>query len=94
LNDNLGDCFKESAKKTLYYFTPVLILTSEYYIFGFISSSLTERAVVSLLFNFTLANITLHLMLVNMAKVPFKILQFSYIYPLVPVIATYLGASI
>lgn len=93
LHENLGDCLKESAKKSLYLFSPVIVLTFEYYFFGLTASSTLERGVVCLLFNFTLANITLHLMLVNMAKVQFKPIQFAYIYPLAPIIANLLGAD-
>ena len=93
MHENLGDCLKESFKKTLYFFSPVLVLTAEYYFFGYTVSSTLERGVVCLLFNFTLANITLHLMLVNMAKVQFKPIQFAYIYPMIPISACLLGAD-
>jgi len=33
------------------------------------------------------------MMLVNMAKVPFRVLQFAYIYPVIPIVANLLGAE-
>lgn len=93
LNDNLGDCFKESITKTLYYFTPCLVIIAQYFLFGVMESSTLERSVVILLFNFTIANITLHLMLTNMTKKPFTLLQPAYIYTLLPVIFHFSGAE-
>ena len=56
---------------------------------SFTASYEKERAVILLLINFTLANVTLNLMLSNMAKKPFSLLQVSYLYPLLPVLATF-----
>ena len=93
LNDNLGDCFKESITQTFYYFTPCLVIIAQYFLFGVMESSTLERSVVILLFNFTIANITLHLMLTNMTKKPFTLIQPAYIYPLLPVIFYFSGAG-
>ncbi len=71
LNENLGDCLKESITQTLYYFTPCLIIIAQYFLYGIMESSILERSIVILLFNFTIANIILHLMLTNMTKKPF-----------------------
>lgn len=56
---------------------------------SFTASYEKERAVILLLINFTLANVTLNLMLSNMAKKPFSLLQASYLYPLLPVLANF-----
>lgn len=54
---------------------------------SFTSSYLNERAVLLLLLNFTIANIILALMLTNMTKRRFSLLQIHYLYLLVPLIA-------
>lgn len=46
-----------------------------------------------MLLNFSLANITFHLMLTNMAKKPFNLLQVAYAYPLIPLVSEWLGLS-
>ena len=61
---------------------------------SFTVSYQTERALVFVLLNLCQANITLHLMLTNMSKKPFKsMLQPAYLYPLVPVLASWVFGS-
>jgi hypothetical protein len=93
LYDNLGDCIKESSKKSLQLFTPVLVLIFEAYLLSYTVSYRLERAVLVLLINFCLANVTLHLMLTNMTKKPYKLVQLAYVYPLVILVAHWAGAA-
>ena len=74
LNENLGACFKESVSESIYYFTPCMIVVFEGYLMSYTVSYELERAVILLLINFTLANVTLNLMLSNMAKKPFSLM--------------------
>jgi hypothetical protein len=71
LYDNLGDCVNTSASRTFFYFFPVLVIIFEGYLMSLTASYQFERAVIVLLINFTLANVTLSLMLANMAKKEF-----------------------
>ena len=73
LKDNLGDCFKENVSKSLYMFLPAVFHIVMAVWISYTVSYQEQRAVVFLLLNFSLANSTLDLMLVNMAKKKFRL---------------------
>ena len=89
--DNLGDCIKESHKKSFVLFAPCLAVLAEGYLLSYTDLYLNGRGILFMLLNFSLAHITFHLMLTNMAKKPFKLLQVAYVYPLVPLVSEWLG---
>jgi len=86
LNDNLGDSIRESAHKTYYYFSPCIGLGLIYYLISFTQTYADERAVVILLMNFIISNLCLSLMLTNMAKKPFSVIQTSFVFGIIPII--------
>lgn len=89
--ENLGDCFKESFGKALFHIAPLMIIMFEGFLLSFTAAYVYERAVIYVLLNMAMANVTLHLMLTNMSKKPFKLMQIAYIYPLVPFLASFTG---
>jgi len=87
LYENLGDCIKESPKDALYHFAPVIIIMFEGYLMSFTVSYQFERAIIFVMLNMCIANVTLHLMLTNMSKKAYSLLHPAYVYPLLPVLA-------
>ena len=87
LYENLGDCMKESVSRSFWLFIPVVVVLIEGFFLTYTPSYINERAVLVVLLNFSLANITYNLMLTNMAKKPFKFLQMGYLFPLIPLVS-------
>lgn len=92
LKDNLGDCFKENVRKSLYMFLPAVFHIVMAVWISYTESYREQRAVIFLLLNFSLANSILDLMLVNMAKKQFRLLQLTYLYVMTPVLSKFLFA--
>ena len=84
LGENLGDCITTSVSKTLYYLLPVLVMLGLAYSSSYTNSYESQRGYLILLTNFTLCNITLNLMLHNMAKKAFSVVQPALLYMIVP----------
>ena len=58
---------------------------------SFTVSYVFERALIYVMLNMCIANVTLHLMITNMSKKPYSLVHVAYVYPLVPVIASLTG---
>ena len=91
--DNLGDCFKSDFKRSAYIFAPCVYHIVMGVALSYTVSYQQQRAIVFLLLNFSIANSTLDLMLVNMAKKKFNIVQFTYVYALAPLLICWMAES-
>lgn len=58
---------------------------------SFTVSYVFERAIIFVMLNMCIANVTLHLMITNMSKKAYSIMHICYAYPLVPVVASLTG---
>lgn len=84
--ENLGDCIKENASTAVYYFVPMLLHLVVCYLHSYNQCYVAHRAIIYLLLNFSIANSTLSLMLVNMTKREFRPLQLTYLWVILPLL--------
>ena len=85
--ENWVESFRVDAKQSLYYISPAVFIFSLSYGLSYTTSYANERAVLVLLVNFVMTNVIFSLMLTNMAKRPFTLVQPAYIFLIVPLIA-------
>ena len=95
LYDSLVDSLKFDWKKTIYYFTPPFTCIMCFFGYSTMSCYAEQRGLVLLMINYAMADVTLNLMLHNMAGRSFSIFQFSIFMLLGPIIAFYtVGLSV
>lgn len=68
-----------------------MVILFEGFLMSFTVSYVFERAVIFVMLNMCIANVTLHLMLTNMSKKPYNLVQVAYVYPLIPILASLTG---
>ena len=86
IHENLGECVQLKASQALYYFMPILLNLALSYFHSLSACYIEHRAAIYLLLNFSIANSTLSLMLVNMTKREFRPLQLTYLWVLLPLL--------
>jgi hypothetical protein len=84
--ENLGDCIKEKASTALYYFVPMMLHFVVCFLHSYNQCYVSHRAIIYLLLNFSIANSTLSLMLVNMTKREFRPVQLTYLWVILPLL--------
>ena len=88
MDDGLGEAMRKNFKASAFYFSPVAACVALYIAFTTLPSYTEQRAIVILLTNYVISNITLSLMLNTMAGRNFEPLKQPVIgLLLVPLIA-------
>ena len=87
--DSLIDSLKFDWKRTLKYYSPVIVCLSMFMGITTLPIYNEQRGLVYIMCNYTLACITLNLMLHNMAGKPFSPLQPAILLLVVPFVSKY-----
>ena len=82
-------------KKTIYYYSPPFMCLMCFYAYSTMPCYAEQHGLVILMINYAMADITLNLMLHNMAKKPFTFFQTNVFILLLPIVAYYtVGLSV
>mmetsp|Transcript_24690 Transcript_24690/g.30817 ORF Transcript_24690/g.30817 Transcript_24690/m.30817 type:complete len:129 (+) Transcript_24690:504-890(+) len=87
MDDGLGDAMRHNARQAIKLFSPAAFAVASYFALATLPSYLEQRVITIIFVNLVLSNITLNLMLNNMAGRKFSVAQPSLALPLVPVAA-------
>ena len=77
---------KVKPTTALYYFMPMFLNLFMSVLHSYSTCYVSHRAVIYLLLNFSIANSTLSLMLVNMTKREFRPFQLTYLWIVLPLL--------
>ena len=91
--DSMVDSMKHDWKRFLYLYSPVLACLGLYFTLSTLPCYAEQRGLILLLVNYSLAVMSLNLMLHNMTGKAFSPLQPMLLFPLAPVVAFYMGVT-
>ena len=91
--DSMVDSLKHDWKRFLYLYSPILASLSLYFALSTLPCYAEQRGLIILLVNYSIAVMSLNLMLHNMAGKSFSPLQPMLLFPLAPVVAFYMGVT-
>ena len=89
----MTDSLWHDWKKALYLTSPILTCLGLYFALSGLPCYSEQRGLIVLMVNYTLAVMSLNLMLHNMTGKPFSPLQPMLLVPLAPVVAYHMGVT-
>ena len=91
--DSMSESLAQDWKRFLYLYSPVLTCLGLFFALSTLPCYAEQRGLIILLVNYSLAVMSLNLMLHNMTGKAFSPLQPMLLFPLAPVVAYYMGVT-